>query len=278
MRTLILSLAAAAASGAFAFADDAVMDLSGPRPVVEVWFGESPPVSMIFDTGASGSAILPEYAESLGLPDLGMAAVQSGAGGARLEVQRTELSGRLGPYEFSGAQAVVFDMPLPGNGAPIAGVLSPRAFANGRLLSLNFATGAITLANAGSPPPDSPSSPFEGEQRPLPSIYAMIAGEQRLCHIDTGAPGALTLPWQDRDAFPLAAEPVQSGMARLVNGERPIYSADLVGVVEIGPVILENPEVQLLEGIRGCNIGMEILRQLIVTLDFETGQVWIDPA
>lgn len=265
-------------TGTTVLADDAYMDLSGPRPIVEVSIGDNEPVQMIFDTGASGSAILPAFAEALDLPDLGAAAVQSGAGGDRIEVQRTELSGRVGSFAFSGAQAVIFDMPLPGNGEPVAGVLSPRAFAAGRLLSLNFATGEIRLAEDGAAPPAGPSSPFEGEQRPLPSLLVSINGVERLCHLDTGAPGALTLPYQDRADFTFVEEPVQAGMARLVNGERPIYAADLVGIVVAGPITLENPSVRLLEGIRGCNIGMEILRELIVTLDFENGRVWVDPA
>tara|TARA_R110002072_G_scaffold170718_3_gene324397 strand:+ start:526 stop:1335 length:810 start_codon:yes stop_codon:yes gene_type:complete len=256
----------------------AQMELSGQRPMVEVRFGDHDPVWMIFDTGASGSLILPQFATMLDLPDLGEAAIQSGAGGDLIPVRRTELSGHVGGYEFTGTQAVVADIPLPPSDRPIAGILSPRAFADGRLLSLNFATGAISLADEDAAIPEGSPSPFEGDQRPLPSVHATFNGVQRLCHIDTGAPGTLTLPWQDREAFAFETAPVQSGMATLANGQRPIYRAQLSGDVQIAFLTLQDPEVHLLEGIRGCNIGMGLLNQFVVTLDFENRQVWVAPA
>lgn len=278
MRVAVFAGLAALMSACAEAGEPAHMDLSGPRPLVEVTFPGHEPVWMIFDTGASGSLVLPDIAAQLDLPQLGEAAVQSGAGGDLIPVQRTELNGRVGAYEFSATPAVVFDIPLPESGRPVAGILSPRALADGRLMSLNFATGALLLAEAGTPLPESESSPFEGEQRPLPSIHARFEDQQRLCHLDTGAPGSLTLPWQDREHFTFAEAPVEAGTATLANGQRPLYRARLDGTVRVGHIVLENPEVHLLEGIRGCNIGMGLLREFVVTLDFESRQVWLAPS
>lgn len=267
--------AALASSLALAFipfqtraAEDLVLplDLSGPRPAVRVTVGDAEEL-WVFDTGAMGGVVEIERARAWALPNLGPARVGSPVGGDPVEGFRTRIAtARAGDVALPEFTAVA--MPFPSSVG--AGVLSPSMF-SGRLVTLDLARAELRVTDRTEPPAD--ATPYTG-RHPLPAIPVSIGADTHLAHMDTGSPGAVTFPYAMAEALPLAAPPVQVGMARFVDGERARYEAQIVGEVRVGPVTLANPQINLIEGLPFVNVGAQVLRRMTITLDPERRLAW----
>jgi hypothetical protein len=243
------------------------LDLTGPRPAVRVAVGDSEEL-WVFDTGAAGGVIDIEHARSWGLPDLGPARVGSPVGGTPVEGFRTRVAGaRAGAVALPEFSAVA--MPFPAHVG--AGVLSPNMF-SGRLVTLDLSRAELRVHDrAGDPPAE--ATPYTGAH-PLPAIPVTVAGETHLAHMDTGAPGAVTFPFSLAESLSLAAPPERVGMARFVDGERPRYRAQVVGEIQVGPLTLADPQIDLIDGLPFVNVGGQVLRQMTITLDPERRVAW----
>lgn len=275
-RAFLLAAAATPFAASLAFAEDAAsipLDLSRGQPRVRLFINGADQGEAIFDTGASGSAIHRPLAEQLGLANEGMAGVRSGAGGETIEGFMTTIANaainRVGVPDF---RAIAIPMLRPDTVA----VLSANIF-TGNLLLLDFQNARMQpIAKSPATIPTTEATPYDDGPRPLPSIWVTLPGDVRLlAHLDTGAPGGVVLPREMADILPLATPLVEAGRARLINGERTIYSATLNGAVQVGPLALTNPEVRFMEGLPHGNIGMELLRQLTITLDPAERRLWV---
>jgi hypothetical protein len=60
-----------------------------------------------------------------------------------------------------------------------------------------------------------------------------------------------------------------------VSGEQPIYGARILGQVKIGPVVLENPQVDFRGD--GANVGLPVIRRMTVVLDPAGRRDWVLP-
>jgi len=251
-------------------ADDIILplDMSGPRPAIRVQIADGPEELWVFDTGAGGGVIDIERARALGLPELRPARVGSPAGGTPVEGFMTTIGGaRVGDIMLPEFSAVA--MPFPGHVG--AGVLSPNMFA-GRLVTLDIANATVRVHDReGEAPTD--ATPYDGA-RPLPSIPVSVAGQAFSAHLDTGAPGTLIFPYALANSLPLAAPPEQTGVARLIDGERLRYAAVLTAPVQVGPLAIENPQIDLVDGLPNVNVGAQVLRRMVVTLDPERHLSW----
>lgn len=267
---VLFSLAPSAAR-----ADDVIpLDLSGTRPAVSVTIGEAAPELWVFDTGAGGSVINMERARALNLPELQPVRLGSPAGGTPMEGFLTRLSGaRLGDVALPELRIVAAPTILPDRG----GVLSPNAFA-GRLVTLDFARSElrITEKTQANIPAGEAIAYFGAGPHALPGIEVAVGdGPVQQAHIDSGAPGGLTFPYAMASSLPLAAPPVQVGQARFVDGPRPRYRATLQATVRVGPLTLENPEIDLIDGLPFLNVGMGLLRDMVITLDPAESRSWV---
>jgi len=100
----------------------------------------------------------------------------------------------------------------------------------------------------------------------LPVLRLNVAGVDVDAHLDTGSAGRISLPKRYADKLPLASKPVEVGRARRIDREVIITGAKLNGAIKFGRYTLENPEVRFNDAPIG-NIGFEILRRFVVTLD-----------
>ncbi len=249
------------------------LDLSGTRPAVLVSVGGGPGELWIFDTGAGGSVVDIARAQAWALPNQGPALIGSPAGGTPVEGFRTNVSGAtVGGASLPNFAAVA--MPLPPH-LERAGVLSPNMFL-GQLVTLDFARTElrVTDRNAASLP-SGEATPYSGAgHHRLPSIAVALAGHTHMAHLDTGAPRGILFPYSMAASLPLTEPPVRNGVARFVDGEHARYSARVRGEVTVGPLTLTDPEVEFVEGLPTVNVGMDLLRQLTITLDPEAQLVW----
>ena len=271
----VLALVLFSLTPSAARADDVIpLDLSGTRPAVSVTIGDGAPELWVFDTGAGGTVINMERAQALGLPELQPVQIGSPLGGTPMQGFLTRLTGvRIGDVALPEIRVVAASSMLPDRG----GVLSPNIFA-GRLVTLDFGRNELRIRD--KTPANTPAGAaveyFGRGPHALPGIEVRVGeGPVQQAHIDSGAPGGLTFPYSMASSLPLAAPPVQVGQARFVDGPRARYTARLQGVVQVGPLTLENPEINLIEGMPYLNVGMGLLSEMIITLDPAESRSWV---
>lgn len=239
-RSVLLAAVAAVAalSCARAEGERVALDLTGPRPVVEFTIAGRSPARAIFDTGASGSVLDRAFAESAGLPNEQPVRVGSGAGGPPIEGYLTTIATMsVGGAVLEGVKAAVLDLPLPEDNGDVVAVLSPNIFA-GKYVAFDFGAGALVLRDKDGALPPGTASSYTDSERPLPAIPVSVAGATHEAHIDTGAPRALTFPYEMAGSLPLAGPPEAAGTARIATGERKLYRGKIDGVVTVGPLTL----------------------------------------
>lgn len=255
------------------------LDITGPRPTAQLRIGESEPVTAIFDTGAAASVLRLEYAQRLALPNEGQAAAH-GPGGTPIAGFRTTIrNGRLGDAGFDDAMAVAFDIRLPLEG--VDAIISPGVFA-GRYVRFDFANSvAHILPRTPQNRPAGEATPYRGEvahgrvtQTPgvdvqLPNIGTVTAV------LDTGSARGLTLPLTLASRLPIVGELTPRDPIRLVGVEHRAFTGRIAGAVRVGPLTLENVEVNFGDGIEESIVGMEILRNTEIVLDPQARQSWL---
>ncbi|QGZ93280.1 pepsin/retropepsin-like aspartic protease family protein [Terricaulis silvestris] len=278
-RRAFLFAAAAAPFGAqIAFAEDTAtipLDLRRGQPRVRLFINGADQGEAIFDTGASGSAIHRPLAEQLSLPNEGVAGVRSGAGGETIEgFMTTVINAAMNGVAVPDFRAIAIPMLRPDTVA----VLSANIF-TGNLLLLDFQNARMQpLTKSSATIPTTEATPYDDGPRPLPSIWVTLpTGQRLLAHLDTGSPASLALPREMADTLPLSTPLVEAGRARLINGERTLYRATLNGAAQVGPLNITNPEITFMEGLPHGNVGMELLRQLTITLDPAERRLWVTP-
>ena len=221
-----------------------------------------------------------DYARSIGLPDDGPAAVHTPTG-APMQGFRTRIAqGRLGNAALNDVRAVALPMPAT-RALSVQGVFGPGTF-SGRLVHLDLARGEIRVT-ARTPDliPVGPASPYTGgdERRPgLPGISVEIAGRTFDAHIDTGHPGVLMMPLNDGARG--SARGTNSGRRNVRHASPTVsrgtlFEGRIRGIVRIGPLTLENPEVRFMDGLQHVNVGVQALRGLTVVIDPAERRSWL---
>jgi hypothetical protein len=251
------------------------LDITRGQPRVRLSINGADHGEAIFDTGASGSAIHRPLAEQLALPNEGLAGVRSGAGGETIEGFMTTVSNaQLNGVDVPAFRSIAIPMLRPDTVA----IISANIF-TGQLVRLHFGASEMQIIEkTAATTPTTTAVPYDAGPRPLPSIPLHLPDTpEMLAHLDTGAPGGIALPREMADTLPLSTDLVESGRARLVNGERTIYRATLNGEARVGPLSVANPELVFMEGLPHGNIGMALLRQLDITLDPAERRLWVQP-
>jgi hypothetical protein len=255
-----------------------VLDLAGPHPTAQLFVGSRSPVTVIFDTGAGTNIVGTALATTLGLPNNGVIAVGSPGATAPLNGFLTVIPfARLGDAVIDNTQAVAIDLPmlLPG----IAGVISPNSF-SGRLVRFEFARGrAIVMDRTKDRMPEGPGDPYGGEMgHPLPAAQIDLAGTRFIAHLDSGSHFALCLPFEISKQVPLRGKLVAIEPIRMTGATHAAFRATIAGTVRIGPLTLSDPDVIFEEGVPIANVGIRILREMILVLDPEAKRSWMLPA
>ncbi len=252
---------------------DIPLDMSGVRPAVSVTINGGASELWVFDTGAGGTIMDITHARALGLAEEQPVRIGSPAGGTPQEGFLTTVQNMtVGGHALESVRVVAAPAALPDRG----GVLSPLAF-SGQLVTFDFAHTRVRVADktpANTPTSAAMSYGGTGRGHALPSIPVTFGDQNWSAHMDTGSPGALTFPYMMAASLPLAAPPVQTGHAHFVDGDHARYGATLNGRVQVGPLTLDNPQVEFIDGLPSINIGMRLLSQMTITIDPEAQQTW----
>jgi hypothetical protein len=243
----------------------------GGRPVVEVRINGKGPYRFILDTGASMTVIDSELKNELKLKAVpGMRAAAPGHGPAPEIVSVDAL--RVGGATLKGVTVALMPLGklLTGEQRP-RGVLSASVFP-GHLVTFDFPGRKIVLKKGALAASDTSTTLAYGTDDLLPTLPLTIAGRETRVQLDTGSGYGLMLPTRFLEELPLASKPEPGGTARVHNGEAPITKARVDGPIALGPYALELPDVSFadvkaLYGPPRGNIGYQVLREFVVTLD-----------
>jgi hypothetical protein len=248
----------------------------GGRPVVEVRINGKGPYRFIFDTGASITVIDSDLKDELKLPVAPGVSAAPGHGPAPSIVSVEALS--VGGATLKGVIAAL--MPL-GNLLTMdprpRGVLSASSFP-GHLVIFDYPGRKIALRKGKLEASDSANTFAYGADDPLPTVPVRVAGHETRVHLDTGSGYGLMLPTRFLEELPLASKPEPAGKARVHGGEYPITKAKVDGPIMIGAHKLDLADVSFTDmkpgfGPARGNIGYEVLRNFVVTLDSRSRRI-----
>lgn len=247
------------------------LDLSGPRPVVQLTVNGGPQQRAVFDTGATSTIVNIDSASALGLRNEGPLLAPFDRAHAGSGYQSTLRGAVLGGRALPPLSVPVMTSPL----RDAVAIFSPNTFA-GELVTLDFATAELRIApkSARTMPPGE-SYGYSAPPFALPTMPVHIGDQTFAAHLDTGSPVGLLLPLAYSEQVPLDGPPEQIGVARTHAGEMPIYRARILGQITVGPLLLDNPEVRFTDVVSNVNVGMALLRQLVITLDPAEQRVWV---
>lgn len=243
----------------------AMLDFGG-RTVVDAKINGRGPYRFVLGTAATMTIIDASLHRELSFPIAEGVPVAPVGGQAPLIVKVQEL--RLGGAVVRGFIAAV--MPLSnfqrGESMP-RGIISASLF-QGYLLTYNYPRNRIFIEQGKLEIADSQSIfEYAGSR---PSVPIKIAGQEAYVRLDTGSSHGLTLPARFQKELPLASPPTDAGKTRTVAGDFPVAKARVQGVLKIGQYRVEEPEVYFSDAGPGApvgNIGYEVLRNFVVTLD-----------
>lgn len=217
-------------------------DMSTGRPVVDVLINGEGPYPFIFDTGSPLLVIIGDLRDELTLEPTGTRMIGSPAGDMALEADTTTIhSLTLGAVELSDTDATLLDMP----GFPASagrGVIGPALFRDFGSVTIDFSSQTITIGGQPDLPPGTHWMPIDPQSLHLNADVrigvVVIPG-----HIDTGAPGILSVPASYQDIIPLTGPLTSVGRARLVDAEFEIFGAPIDLPVRVGNLDLSVDQI-----------------------------------
>ena len=160
------------------------LDVSGPRPTVQITLANGRRGTAVVDTGAMGAVVDSRYAEALGLANEGPVEPPFDQLPGANNYRSTLKGLQIGEVSVGDVAAPVVPTPLSG----IAAILSPLIF-SGRLVEIDFGAGELRLCDraagvrrlgSGTPHTDGPFA--------LPAIPVTVDGTTLAAHIDSGSP------------------------------------------------------------------------------------------
>ncbi len=252
----------------------------GGRPVVELRINGKGPYRFVLDTGATTTVVSDALSRELSLtPPAGVQVASVGGGPAPAIVVIHDL--RIGNAVLEDVIAAVMPLGslLKGEDAP-RGVLSAANFP-GYLLTYDYPGKRISIKKGALESADSKSIFQYTEDQVLPTVPVRIAGHDTQVHLDTGSAFGLTLPVKFLAELPLASQPREAGTARTGEGEFPVSIARVNGTIELGKYRLALDEVRFSDarpgpGPAAGNIGYDVLRDFVVTLDSKNHRIRLD--
>jgi hypothetical protein len=252
----------------------------GGRPVVELKINGKGPYRFVLDTGAVTTVVSDELSRELSLSapaGMQVAAVGGGTPPAIVVIHDV----RIGDAVLEEMIAAVMPLGglLKGENAP-RGVLSAASFP-GYLLTYDYPGKRISIKKSALQSADSKSIFQYREDQVLPTVPVRIAGHDTEVHLDTGSGFGLTLPVKFLTELPLASQPKEAGRLRTHGGEFPVSIARVDGTIELGKYKLDLEEVRFSDvhpgpGPATGNIGYDVLRHFVVTLDSKNRRIRLD--
>lgn len=240
------------------------LDLSTQRPVLELMIQGEGPYRFIFDTGSSGSIIDEELAMKMNLEVIGEHPLHTPGSDITLMSKKVKVP------EVSFPNTDIFEERIMNTMAirkilPVDGILSPVFFSD-YIITLDYVNSNLILSMDDLKPQDIGVVPFTAGQQVI-NFNVSIDGNIIEAHLDSGNPGGFDIPYSLKDKLNFIQKPSEAGIINTPVASFKKWKTTLSGEIEIGGVIYKNPEVNLVEGFKFVNLGFNVYRDLVITID-----------
>jgi predicted aspartyl protease len=249
------------------------LSVSLGHPSIEVRIDGKGPYRLLFDTGSGADLIIDqELAAEVGLATTGTRRLGDPNSPEAIEAQvvkigRVELGGlTLRDVEAISWKRDVLDMVDSPRGVVGLGLFGSR------LVTLDSGQGQLIVEPGELAEPDGRTILKASFEDGIPSVGIDVAGVKFRAHLDSGSTAFLGLPAGAVDTLPLAAAPVKVGRARTASGDYSVTEASLKGAARIGDIVIDKPKVRFVN-LPQANIGFDLLRSLVVTVDRKNERV-----
>ncbi len=240
------------------------MDMTTRRPIVELTINDKGPYKFIFDTGSSTTVIDEGLSKELGFKTVGKDTLSVQGSENRMISQRVEVPNVAFPgTNISGdVEMTVVNLRAM---LPIDGVLSGIFFKD-YLFTVDYPGSKLTLTLGELDRSKADVSSII-ENSNILSYNLIVDGIIIEAHLDTGSPGGFSLPYSMKDQLKLNGEMREGQEIRTPVASFKPWHANLIGNVNVGSVVYEDPEIKLVEGFEFANFGYEVLKDLRITID-----------
>ena len=173
----------------------------------------------------------------------------------------------LGQAVLSNVFAVAFDASKVFHkpGAP-RGILSGNSFP-GYLLTLNYPQSKIELRAGELPPADGNQILDFDASGPLISLPIRVGEIEMPADVDSGSVEGVMLPDKYAKVLPLSGKLTEGDVRHTVDATVHHQKGMLNGVMKVGSVSVQNPEIMFSDRSPDANLGTKFLSRFVVTLD-----------
>lgn len=245
---------------------------SNNRVLVMLTVGDHPPVPAVFDTGTNGNIVDMDVATRMGLENRGPSTAIDGSTGNPVPGFATYITGAsLGGVPIADGRANAMPFNFPNEVA----IFGPNSFP-GQYVVMDLGRSRLVLFEPETAPQGGEPIPYlgAGSSSALPSLTIEIGDRSIPAILDTGNDSDFLLPLSLVPSLNLEAEPVFVGTATSAAGTQDVFEARLAEDVTIAGVHIERPRVHFMEGGRP-NIGIGVLRQLVLMFDPAAERTWV---
>lgn len=214
-----------------------------------------------FDTGQSVGVLLsPELAARLALPVVDRIDASDGTSSLPVDVVRID-SVEVGGVDLGKQTSIVLQPATDVDGAIGFPLFS------GLLVELDYVGGRLRILRGDLPEPDGrtvlPITSLQG----IPMVPITIGRETVRAVLDSGSEADLLVPLSMAERLSLESPPVPSGRMKTLFGECELKTARLKGRVQLGDIVLVDPELTFSDHFREVNVGGHFLSRFRVTFD-----------
>ena len=254
---------------------DVPMLMRGGQPAVDVTVGGKGPFVFAIDTAASGAARLDaSLVKSQSLETVGEARASDGMGGVRMIPIVRAGAITLGGLTWSGIEVPSRDYNTSPSLPKIDGILGAGAFAE-LLLTLDYPNKRVRITRGELPAPDGKTILPMTIDRGIAQITIDVAGQAVTADLDSGniAGPVLHVPAALLQKLPTAGPPRDAGTGTTVSSTIALKQVTLTGPVMIGEHTLASRDVIFADQFRNANVGSNVLKEFIVTIDQKNKRV-----
>lgn len=222
--------------------------------------------SFIFDTGAQGVIVNDSVSSLLGLKGEGFTPIGSPNNPNAYQAKNIDIPlFSINGFESKNEEAVAVDFKKVFPHSRHHGIFGLSTF-KGYLVTINYPASKLVISKGELQEGDAGVVPVDLSR--ILALKVKLDGKEIDAHFDSGSPSSITFPIEWKPTLKLKSEPVFFAKGRTASGEIDLYKTTLSGKIEIGNLVITDPDIILKTGgFPTANFGYAFLRNYLLTID-----------
>ena len=240
------------------------LDLSSKRPVLLVILNGKGPYKFIFDTGSSENVIDEDLAKSLGFRLDGQESASS-TGSANILMSNNLNQVAVAIPETNISENVKMSTSSLRKYFSVDGILSPTYFSK-YMVTIDYPNAQLILGTGDLLKED--SDVFSLAKGNGVVNFLIIINDIKLeSHLNSGNPGWIDIPFSLKTKLGIKNEIFETGFSNNPVDSSRKWNGKLKGIIKIGNIKYDDPEIRLVEGVEFANIGFRFFNETKITID-----------